>query len=146
MHSEPISAYFGMASGSAPLSAEPALPKERAEHDLRPKSYADAVATSSDDVDDRSHERRLSLSGTSSTTAVDDRNQLDEDKVLYERHNGSNGRGTLTSVRADESYEEALRHNGDTAPRLPMRRSGNRSQTPLESGRKAGAGWQRSAV
>ena len=145
LHSEPISAYSGMASVSASLSATPALPKERAEHDLPPKSYADAVVISSDDVDDHSHQRRLSMSGTSSTTAVDDRNQLDEDRVLYERHNSSNGRGTLTSVRPDESYEEALRHNGDTAPRLPKRRSG-RPQTPLESGRKAGAGWQRSAV
>ena len=135
-----------MASVSAPLNATPTLPKERAEHDLPPKSCADAVVIGSDDVDDHTHDRRLSMSGTSSTTAVDDRNQLDEDKVIYERHNGSNGRGTLTSVRPAESYEEALRHNGDTASRLPERRGGNRSQTPLESGRKAGAGWQRSAV
>lgn len=132
-----------MASVSAPLNSEPALPDERAQYGLAPKSYADAVITSGDDIDDHSHDRRLSISGTSSTTAVEDRNQLDDDKVLYERHNGSNGRGTLTSVRPDESYEEALRHNGDTAPRLPKRRS---AQTPLESGRKAGAGWQRSAV
>lgn len=146
LHSGPISAYSGMTSVSAPLNATPALAKERAEHDLAPKSYADAVVISSDDVDDHSHDRRLSMSGTSSTTAVDDRNQLDEDKVIYERHNVSNGRGTLASVRSDESYEEALRHNVDTGPRLPKRRSGNRPQTPLESGRKAGAGWQRSAV
>ena len=132
-----------MASASAPLNATPTLAKDRAEHDLPPKSYADAVVISSDGIDDHSHDRRLSMSGTSSTTAVDDRNQLDEDKLIYERHNGSNGRGTLTSVRPDESYEEALRHNGDTAPRLLNR---TRSQTPLESGRKAGAGWQRSAV
>ena len=145
IHSDSISDYSAMASVSAPLNAEASLPKERAEHELPPKSYADAVVTSSDDVDGHFHERRLSMSGTSSTTAVDDRNQLDEDRVLYEKHNGPNGRNTLTSVRPHDTYESALRHNGDTAPRERKRDNRARPQSPLESGRKAGAGWQRSA-
>ena len=50
VHSDPISEYSAMASVSAPLNPEPSLPKERADHDLPPKSYADAVVTSNDDV------------------------------------------------------------------------------------------------
>ena len=145
VHSDPISEYSAMASVSAPLNPEPSLPKERADHDLPPKSYADAVVTSNDDTDGQSYERRPSVSGTSSTTAVEDRAQLDEDKVISEKHNGPNGGSTLTSVRPDDVYEKALRHNGEIAPR-ERKRDKNRPQSPLESGRKAGAGWQRSAV
>ena len=135
-----------MASVSVPLNAEPSLPKDRAEHDLPPKSYADAVVTGEDEQNNETHERRPSMSGTSSTTAVEDRSQLDEDKVIYERrHVGSNGRDTLTSVRPDDDYEAALKHNGQTAPRERKKQPKQRPRSPLESGRKAGEGWQRSA-
>jgi hypothetical protein len=126
-------------------TTEPADPTERAELDLPPKSYADAVVTG---APANGHEHHPSMSGASSATAVDDgahRAQLDEDKLIYEKHTGANGGGKLTSVRPDDSYERALRHNGQTAPKYGKKRAEHRPMSPLESGRKAGAGWQRSA-
>ena len=146
LQSEPISRYSAMASVAPPLNAERSLPKDRADHDLPPKSYAEAVIVGGDDDQNaQAHERRLSMSGTSSTTAVEDRSQLDDDKLVYERHVGTNGRDTLTSVRPDESYESSLKHNSHTTPRERRKQSKQRPRSPLESGRKAGEGWQRSA-
>jgi hypothetical protein len=145
LHSQGISAYSGMASLVAPSNVEPSLPKDRAEHDLPPKSYADAVVEGNDVINGTTHDRRPSMSGTSSTTAVEERTQLDEDKTLYERHLSTNRHETLTSVRPDDSHEQAPRRNGTSGPRELKRQDQDRLQTPLESGRKAGAGWQRSA-
>jgi glucose/arabinose dehydrogenase len=148
LNSEPISRYSGMATVGAPLNSEPALPRDRAEHDLPSKSYADAVISGNRQADGHPPERRPSMSAASSATAVDDaasRAQLDEDKLTYEKHAGSSGGGMLTSMRPGDSWEEALRHNRTTAPRDQKRQAENRPRSRLASGRKAGAGWQRSA-
>lgn len=142
LHSKSISEYSAMAT-----TAEPSLPGERAEHALPPKSYADAVV-SGNDTKGNAQDRRPSVSGASSATAVDDtasRSQVDEDKLVYEKYTGTNGGGRLTSVRPDISYEQSLRHNDTTTPRERKKTAANRPQFPLESGRTAGAGWQRSA-
>jgi hypothetical protein len=142
LKSSSIAAYT---STTTMATTEPSDPNERADLDLPPKSYADAVVTG---PPGNGHERHPSVSGASSATAVDDgahRAQLDEDKLVYEKHTGTNGGGRLTSVRPDDSYERALHHNGKTAPRNGKIRAENRPMSSLESGRKAGAGWQRSA-
>lgn len=126
-----------------PLNPEPADPKERKEHHLPPKSFADAVQkTPAGDSQPQSPIK----SYASSATAVDDKEQPDEDRVIFEKHRSASGSGVLTSLKPAEPYEESLKHNGETAPR---ENGQSKSQDPperaLASGRKAGAGWQRSA-
>jgi hypothetical protein len=139
-----------MATVSAPLNAEPADPKGRAEHNLPPKSYVDAIVEGEDTPTTTTG--RFS-SRASSATAVDsneaNKQQLDEDKIIEEKRVGNNG-SRLISVKPDGSHEESLKHNNETAPREERRSRGGRPRpnprtAPLESGRKAGAGWQRSA-
>lgn len=140
LRSNSISAY------SSPMATtEPSAPSERAELDLPPKSYADAVVTA---PPTNGSDHKPSVSGASSATAVDDhayRAHLDEDKLLYEKHLSNHGGDRLTSVRPDDSYEKALQRNGQTATKHSKGRAEKRPMSPLESGRKAGAGWQRSA-
>ena len=135
-----------MATASAPLNPEPADPKVRQEHSLPHKSFADVVQETRDG---ESQAQSPSKSYASSTTAVEDTQQLDEDKVAFEKHVNASGTATLTSVKPDEKYEEALRHNGETAPREKWKNGRAKRQdppeAPLASGRRAGAGWQRSA-
>ena len=141
-----------MSTVTAPLNPEPADPKERSEQGLSPKSFADAVVEGDADTTNTSTSSGRFSSRASSTTAVDanevKKEQSDEDKT-YEKHVGHNG-GPLTTVKPDETYEEALKHNGATAPRekkkpATMQKRQDPPRAPLESGRKAGAGWQNSA-
>jgi hypothetical protein len=133
---------------SVPLNAEPADPKERLKHNLPPKSFADAVQEPAD------HENAQSQTSTrsyaSSATAVDDhREHFDENKLVYEKHLNASRDEVLTSIKPDEKYEESLKHDGATAPREKRKKGQSKRQDhpeePLASGRKAGAGWQRSA-
>ena len=107
---------------------------------------------SSTRLDTKPEDKPSKLSHTTNTG-----NKLTEDKIVYEKF--SNGDGTyLTSVRPDESYEESLKHNKEAAPksREPSSSSSSSRQkgdkklqdTPrpqLQSGRRAGAGWEQSA-
>jgi 2-acylglycerol O-acyltransferase 2 len=136
---------------SQPLNPEPADPKERSEHHLPPKSFADAVQQPPPAADPSSSlPQSPDKSYASSATAVEDKEALDEDKVVYEKHGDASGRsGVLTSVKPADGYEQALRHNGEVAPMEEhehgrvKRQDGGKQR--LASGRTAGAGWQRSA-
>lgn len=133
---------------SAPLNPEPADPKVRQEHSLPPKSFRDAVQSGrrqqTSPGDSQPHSPIKSYA--SSATAVDDKELLDDDKVVYEKHKTASGTEVLTSVKPSENYEESLKHNGEIAP-IEKHENGQskRQDKPLASGRKAGAGWQRSA-
>ena len=129
---------------SAPLNPEPADPKERKEHSLPPKTFADAVQQPPPAGGSLPHSPIKSYA--SSTTAVDDKEPLDEDKVVYEKHRTPSGTAVLTSVKPSETYEESLKHNGEVAP-MEEHQNGRskRQDEPLASGRTAGAGWERSA-
>ena len=131
---------------SKPLNAEPADPQERKEHSLPPKSFADAVQKTP--VGDSQPQSPIK-SYASSATAVDDKEQLDEDKIAFEKHTNASRTAVLASVKPDESYERSLKHNGATAPREKKEADTPKRQDPpehpLASGRQAGAGWQRSA-
>ena len=142
-----------MTTVSVPLNAEPADPKGRADHGLPPKSFADAVTEVDDETTTTSPNNGRFSSRASSTTAVESydgqKEQLDEDKTLYDKHLSNNGE-RLISVKPDVSYEESLKHIGATAPREKKKpekaqKRQDPPQAPLESGRKAGAGWQQSA-
>lgn len=140
---------------SAPLNPEPADPKERAEHYLPAKSFAEAVqnpAPGSNGDDSQNHSPNHTSYASSAATAVDHKErqqQLDEDKIAFENHVSADGQEVLTSVKPDDQYEESLKHDAETAPREQKKERPTQEQNaadhPLASGRKAGAGWQRSA-
>ncbi|KAH0842341.1 Diacylglycerol O-acyltransferase 2A [Fonsecaea pedrosoi] len=139
--------------GQAELNPEPSQPEERAEHDLPPKSYADAVMNGENGPN---HSRVEVGSGAKDHAATNgsaqppmingqgSRQQLDEEKVLYEKHTNHTGE-ILTSIKPSDGYEDSLKRRGNTTPRERKRNRPPKRQDELASGRRAGAGWQTSA-
>ena len=155
------------ASSSVPLNTEISQPPEPAEHSLASKSYADAVADSGTDLAGNSKDEPSSkinglLEGDTSSSATAGntngfppangvRKPVGEDKVVYEKYVNDKGEH-LMSVKPDDTYERSLEHDVLNAPRENqrkdktvriMKRQNGKSQ--LASGRRAGAGWERSA-
>lgn len=153
------------------LNPEPADPEDRAHEQLPPKSYADAAQevvdgdstqeTKGSDYKHVNGDAKHSGSAEHSRTSSHDTNvgkRVDENKVKFEKYSDGNGT-VLTSVKPDPSYEENLKHNQETAPRSrdasrePKSRSKEQgisgqqdtTKTQLQTGRQAGAGWERSA-
>lgn len=137
-----------MSTQSIPLSAEPSLPTERAEHDLPPKSYATALTEPEEQhtapAPNGNNGVNFDSSKQNGSAVKTNLRGADDKKVIYEKH--INGSGELiTSVKPHENYEEALRHNEEAAPRDKVK---NKKQDPgsgLSSGRQAAAGWDQSA-
>jgi 2-acylglycerol O-acyltransferase 2 len=161
LQSDSLSHYTDMASttinGQGPLSSEPSQPDERAEHNLPPKSYA---AAANPDLNGQNYAPDGPAAGFNGGAAVNgsvqpaeangERNKqsLDESKVIYEKHININGE-VLTSIKPSEDYEASLKHNRQTTPHekkqnRPTKRQ-DLTQGELASGRRAGAGWERSA-
>lgn len=150
-----------MAASSVPLNAEPSQPQERAEHDLPPKSYATAATLPHEEQQSDGFLNGQVNGSTQSNGTPTHTNHangsahpdaegknLDEDRVVFEKYADHNG-AVLTSVKPDEGYEEGLKHDHDTAPRdqHPPGKAVKKQDTPtsqLTSGRRAGAGWERS--
>ncbi|EXJ65383.1 hypothetical protein A1O7_01724 [Cladophialophora yegresii CBS 114405] len=144
--------------GQGQLNSEPSQPEERAEHDLPPKSYAEAAKPETDGLNGDAVERepnpkhKSAVNGFAPRPLLNghkDRQPLDEDRTIYEKHVNQNGE-ILTSIKPSENYEESLKHNGETAPRekkatRPAKRQ-DRTRDELASGRQAGAGWEKSAI
>lgn len=151
-------------SGNEALSPEPSDPQERVDHNLPPKSYAAATKESSDQGPGHtggSIERSVtpqsdgstngkpvgngSLLSPESSHRKSSRRSLDEKKLIYERYATDDGDG-LTSVEPENDYQDGLRHNEDTRPRDRSRSRQRGEEGPqLATGRRAGAGWERSA-
>lgn len=136
---------YGVANGPATLSAEPADPQERAEHDLPPKSYADSVVQAPATTQNGDGLRLPNGDGPHQGVNGDGKKK-DEDKLVHEKYTSHDGKTSLTSVKVDEDHHQSLKHSKKTAPR-GSNTKGKRQETPKElaSGRKAGAGWERSA-
>ena len=172
-----------MAASTVLLNAETSQPQERAEHDLSPKSYADAVFTTNTESSERSDAKDTNTvpvnghieSHAASSTAGNvngyspanhespepanasdaggdkaDEMRADIDKVFYENQVDDVG-NNLISVEPSTDYRKQLEHGQDTAPPekkksqttdVAKKQSG---KSHLASGRRAGAGWQRSA-
>jgi hypothetical protein len=79
-----------------------------------------------------------------------DKDKVERDKVVYEKHVNDKG-DHLTSVKPDESYHKILEHTRQVAPREKRKAEAKQAtkkkddKTQLASGRRAGAGWERSA-
>jgi hypothetical protein len=148
------------ADGHGLLNAETSQPRERAEHDLPPKSYAEAIIQPFEGQQE-ANKHAVETNGHSSTysttagniNGVRDANgtekELDMGPVVYADHVDSKGTA-IASIKPEPSYEAALKHNQVSAPRqrpkettLAKRSSPEKSK--LASGRRAGAGWERSA-
>ena len=139
------------AAVSAPLNAEPSQPQERADHHLPPTSYAEATVNGSDggagDMTFQANDA-ASLNDVNGSTKVNELKQnIDDGRVLYNKHISHNGE-KLTSIKPDETYGDGRKH--DTKPTTrPRERIGKKEDADngkLASGRRAGAGWERSAL
>lgn len=135
---------------SAPLNPQPSQPQERADHHLPPKSYAEATVEGTDKhagaLPSEVNGAALPDDVTQSVKVNGLRKNIDEDRVIHDKHSSEKGE-KLTSIKPDESYEQKLKHNAEPAPRQKWR-SGKKqdsNEAKLASGRRAGAGWERSA-
>lgn len=157
LDTENLTAEPAMSAVSAPLNAEPADPQGRAEHHLPPKSYADAAheAVNGDAEDSKGSYKESNGSSHPAlgSSKKSKEKKIDEDKVVFERHSNGDG-STLTSIKPDPYYEESLKHNKVTAPREhseePKAKFKSKKQdipkSRLQTGRRAGAGWEQSAI
>ena len=162
-----------MSTTTGPLNPEPSQPQERIDQNLDPKSYASALTEPLQDqqiqIQNRKNANQNSLSSAITSQGVPTSPSLtwttsgtktptNDETELYEKHVDGNGH-VLTSLKRDDSYDESLRHDEAIAPR---RKSGDRSPkkentakqderdepkgtAQLKTGRRAGAGWERSA-
>ncbi|KAI9819033.1 MAG: diacylglycerol O-acyltransferase 1 [Thelocarpon impressellum] len=140
-----------MATVSVPLKAEPARPEVRQEHHLAPKSYATAAGARENrngDANAGADALRSRVSGTkmpkkaSSSRAAANGVQKDKkgaQERLYEAFEDANG-GHLTSIRP---RHDADRTDEDEKEKLGLR-GGEKDK--LVSGRRAGAGWEKSGI
>lgn len=128
-----------MATTSRPLNPEPAAPEARAEQNLRPKSYATA-ATEPAPQSNGTNGDAVKHNGSTATNL----NGTDDAKIVYEKYVDEDG-DRLTSVRTQKGYEDALRHNKMTAPQGKEDNRKKQDRSTLATGRRAGAGWERSA-
>lgn len=164
-----------MSTISAPLNPEPSRPEERMENNLAPKSYATAVEEGPTDFngaapvpelkgtapepsyaevaapDDSStatakthspaESDSSSRTSRASTTTDSQIKFSDDAKLVYERFQTPDGE-LLTSVKPADNYEENLKHS----QKLRGSHKQDVSGTELVSGRRAGAGWERSSI
>ena len=140
-----------MASTTHPsLNAEPSQPTEREESHLPPKTYADAAEEGlnydgpptpmefvghGEDEAPRSPMRKLQHKKSGSLRSNGSKKGRDNAGELQEKIQDG-GREKLTSVKASPEYFESLRR--DEKDKM------SKKNNELVSGRRAGAGWERS--
>ncbi|KAG9515713.1 diacylglycerol O-acyltransferase 2A, partial [Aureobasidium melanogenum] len=95
----------------------------------------------------RPHKRTSSIKSNKSMPSkkpVSEGPDGQQQKLVYEKFESPDGK-QLTSVKPDDSYEEALRQDEKEAPREKQKQT-KASRDELVSGRRAGAGWESSAI
>lgn len=148
------------ADGHGVLNAETSQPCERTEHDLPPKSYAEAILQPFEGQQE-ANKHAVETNGHSSTNSTTAGNingvrpakgaekELDAGKFLYADHVDRKGTA-VASVKPEPGFEVALKHNQVSAPRrrtkeTALAKRSSPEKPKLASGRRAGAGWERSA-
>ncbi|THW67940.1 diacylglycerol O-acyltransferase 2A [Aureobasidium pullulans] len=91
----------------------------------------------------RPHKRTSSKSMSPKKT-VSEGTDGQQQKLVYEKFESPDGK-QLTSVKPDDSYEEELRTDEKEAPKQKEQQVRD-SKDELVSGRRAGAGWETSAI
>ena len=134
---------------AAPLNPEPALPEEREKMSLPPKSYVDAAqeGIKQINIDNNTDSSPAEFTGQGEV-------EIQPSSAASQKRRKENGYTKVKgpSVQADESatiVEDFQDKNGDrlTSTKLAFvdeKRKPTRTQTELVSGRRAGAGWDRS--
>ena len=124
-----------------------------------PKSYANAAVEAptrlSSDLKQANPATTFDPASTNSapqkttprTKANGTKPKRDGDKLVFEKY--TDGHGThLTSVRAGDDHEEELKRHKEVAPRRSKatdKKEDSMKQPALATGRRAGAGWEKSA-
>ncbi|KAL2427339.1 Diacylglycerol O-acyltransferase 2A [Exophiala dermatitidis] len=147
--------HNGTTNGTEPSIPKPTEPRDPAELNPLPKSYAAAVtepAAEKTTLNGHTSEKDGLANGSVNRKAINgQRKQLDDDgKLVYEKHTDPNGQARLTSIKPSDHHEESLYHSVATVPReQKSNRPAKRQDIPsgkLSSGRRAGAGWEKSAI
>lgn len=135
---------------SAPPGLEPSQPKDRANHHLTTNSYTGAAPKKTEEgAGEIPHKTNgAPYTDDAKASAITDRQgrDVDEARVIYDKHISSKGE-KLTSTEPDESYDERLKHFPESVARRKgrSRQKQDPNDPKLASGRRAGAGWGRSA-
>ena len=119
---------------SAPLSAEPSVPEARRSRNLAPKSYASAAHENVDEMSKQAAASEAKENG-GRTGKENGAGKEEGNHLVHESFKDTNG-GHLTSVEPAHGYGSGPEQ--DRMERLVTKRA------TLVSGRKAGAGWERS--
>lgn len=136
---------------SAPFDQQTSLPQERHIHHLMFKSYAEATKDGTEKLGERplcgedGDLQRPNLNGSAMDSGP--RQNLDEDRVICDDKPAGQKGEKSTSINLGESYEADLRHDAESAlmrQGRPQKRQ-DVTDSKLASGRRAGAGWQKSA-
>ncbi|KIX06937.1 uncharacterized protein Z518_04913 [Rhinocladiella mackenziei CBS 650.93] len=138
------------------LNSEPSQPQDRLEHNPPPKSDADAVnepveVNGKNDGLVAAASQNSAANGSAPAPIVNGaRKRLDEEKAIYEKHLCKEGETSLTGIKLSENLEKNLTHKTRTPPREKKPNKPSKQQdvpdAQLASGRRAGAGWERSAM
>lgn len=122
------------------LNPEPADPQERASQHLPPKSYAASVSQTSEQNGHADEPPSVVITKS-------DLQPSHKEKLVNEGYTSQDGRDSLTSLKVGEQHQKSLRHSQRTASPAKHKNHQKRKEAPeeLASGRKAGAGWERSA-
>lgn len=122
------------------LTAEPSNSQERADLDLPPKSYANAIQDTNgekEENDSKSDAGQVSNGVSEPLTHATG----DTDTTIYDQHNRATGEH-VKSVKTDGKYEELTRQaKSDTSEKRSKER---RKRDYLVSGKKAGENWKKS--
>ena len=143
-------------NGHSLLSAETSQPSERAEKHLPAKSYAEATQQPFE-KQQMANSHAVQTDGNSDTgrningihLVKREEKQVEPIKVVYAKHFDNKGTA-VASVKPDLGYEAALEHDQMSAPRqrkkeTALDKKASPEKRKLASGRRAGAGWERSA-
>ncbi|EXJ96073.1 hypothetical protein A1O1_01199 [Capronia coronata CBS 617.96] len=137
---------------------KPVEPQDTTGDSHLPKSYAAAVsepveenAKPNESVNATAQNGAANGSANGHTVKVNgQRKQLDKDRLFYEKHTDSHGQVPLTSIKPVDRHEESLQKSTESTPReKKSNRPSKRQDIPnaqLASGRRAGAGWEKSAI
>ena len=132
------------------FSSQPSQPQEGESHHLPPRSYAEVAV---EGIERHAEEVPHQTNGEAYPTDVNGSAKvngwslnIDKDYVLYDKHISPDGE-KLTSIKPETNYEKGLKHDVESAPKQQgrSRNKQDHNNAKLASGRRAGAGWQRSA-
>ncbi|EXJ79278.1 hypothetical protein A1O3_08780 [Capronia epimyces CBS 606.96] len=115
-----------------------------------PKSYAAAVSEPTDHAVPTTEQTSAANESVNGSVVNNQRKHRGQDKLIYEKHADPSGDLPLTSVKPSDDHEKNIQQGTEKPPRgKKSSRPSKRQDVPnaqLASGRRAGAGWEKSAI